>query len=157
MSNFVMNRIVIASNNPGKLRELSALLKPLGIEAAPQSDFAVTEAEEPHFTFIENALAKARHAANISGLPALAASTSTLSPTAAARQTTSSAFFNWTLLCSARARQWPSNLARNPRSCIVRRSGPGQHSIEGRARDGSALALRRRRSCAAALGTAHGV
>jgi XTP/dITP diphosphohydrolase len=72
MSNFVMNRIVIASNNPGKLRELSALLKPLGIEAAPQSDFAVTEAEEPHFTFIENALAKARHAANISGLPALA-------------------------------------------------------------------------------------
>ena len=67
-----MNRVVIASNNPGKLRELAALLEPLGIEAAPQSDFAVTEAEEPHFTFLENALAKARHAANMTGLPALA-------------------------------------------------------------------------------------
>ena len=67
-----MNRVVIASNNPGKLRELSALLKPLGIEAAPQSDFAVPEADEPHFTFLENALAKARHAANMTGLPALA-------------------------------------------------------------------------------------
>ena len=67
-----MNRVVIASNNPGKLRELAALLEPLGIEAAPQSDFAVTEAEEPHFTFLENALAKARHAARIAGLPALA-------------------------------------------------------------------------------------
>src|SRR3982074_2986850 len=67
-----MNKIVIASNNPGKLRELSSLLKPLGIEAVPQSDFAVTEAEEPHFTFLENALAKARHAARATGLPALA-------------------------------------------------------------------------------------
>ena len=67
-----MNRVVIASNNPGKLRELSALLKPLGIEAPPQSGFAVTEADEPHFTFLENALAKARHAANMTGLPALA-------------------------------------------------------------------------------------
>ncbi|HUL96000.1 MAG TPA: RdgB/HAM1 family non-canonical purine NTP pyrophosphatase [Usitatibacter sp.] len=67
-----MNKIVIASNNPGKLRELSALLEPLGIEAAPQSDFAVTEAEEPHPTFLENALAKARHASNVAGLPALA-------------------------------------------------------------------------------------
>ncbi len=67
-----MNKIVIASNNPGKLRELSSLLKPLGIEAVPQASFAVTEAEEPHFTFLENALAKARHAANLSGLPALA-------------------------------------------------------------------------------------
>jgi XTP/dITP diphosphohydrolase len=67
-----VNRVVIASNNPGKLRELSALLQPLGIEAAPQSDFAVAEAEEPHFTFLENALAKARHAANMTGLPALA-------------------------------------------------------------------------------------
>src|SRR5258707_7157762 len=67
-----MNKIVIASNNPGKLRELSSLLKQLGIEAVPQSDFAVTEAEEPHFTFLENALAKARHAATVTGLPALA-------------------------------------------------------------------------------------
>ena len=69
---FRLNRIVIASNNPGKLRELSALLKPLGIETAPQGDFAIPEAEEPHSTFIENALAKARNAANIAGLPALA-------------------------------------------------------------------------------------
>ena len=67
-----MNRVVIASNNPGKLRELRAMLEPLGIEALPQSDFAVTEAEEPHFTFLENALAKARHAARATGLPALA-------------------------------------------------------------------------------------
>jgi XTP/dITP diphosphohydrolase len=67
-----MNRVVIASNNPGKLRELRELLRPLGIEAAPQSDFAVPEADEPHFTFLENALAKARHASNMTGLPALA-------------------------------------------------------------------------------------
>jgi XTP/dITP diphosphohydrolase len=67
-----MDRVVIASNNPGKLRELSALLKPLGIDAAPQSDFAVTEVEEPHSTFLENALVKARNAANLTGLPALA-------------------------------------------------------------------------------------
>jgi XTP/dITP diphosphohydrolase len=67
-----LNKVVIASNNPGKLRELSALLKPLGIEAAPQGDFAVPEADEPHSTFLENALAKARHAANLAGMPALA-------------------------------------------------------------------------------------
>jgi XTP/dITP diphosphohydrolase len=65
-------KVVIASGNPGKLRELEAMLSPLGIEAVPQSDYAVTEAEEPHDTFVENALAKARHAANLSGLPALA-------------------------------------------------------------------------------------
>jgi len=67
-----VNRLVIASNNPGKLRELTALLQPLGIEAAPQSLFAVGEADEPHATFLENALAKARHAANATGMPALA-------------------------------------------------------------------------------------
>jgi XTP/dITP diphosphohydrolase len=67
-----VNRVVIASNNPGKVRELAALLKPLGIEGVAQATFAVTEAEEPHFTFLENALAKARHAANLTGLPALA-------------------------------------------------------------------------------------
>lgn len=55
----------------GKLRELAALLEPLGIEAMPQSQFAVTEAEEPHDTFVENALAKARHASAATGLPAL--------------------------------------------------------------------------------------
>jgi XTP/dITP diphosphohydrolase len=65
-------KVVIASGNPGKLRELEAMLAPLGIEAVPQSDYAVTEAEEPHDTFVENALAKARHAANLTGLPALA-------------------------------------------------------------------------------------
>ncbi len=67
-----MNRLVVASNNPGKLRELAELLKPLGIEAVAQSAFAVSEAPEPHETFLENALAKARHAANLTGLPALA-------------------------------------------------------------------------------------
>jgi XTP/dITP diphosphohydrolase len=67
-----LNRIVIASNNPGKLRELASLLAPLGIEAIPQSQFAVTEAEEPHGTFVENALAKARHASRATGLAALA-------------------------------------------------------------------------------------
>ena len=63
---------MIASNNPGKIRELGELLKPLDIAAVPQSAFAVPEAEEPHHTFLENALAKARHACNMSGLPALA-------------------------------------------------------------------------------------
>jgi len=67
-----VNKVVIASNNPGKLRELQALLAPLGIEALPQSDLHVTEAEEPHGTFVENALAKARNASRATGLPALA-------------------------------------------------------------------------------------
>ena len=67
-----MNKVVIASNNPGKLRELQALLAPLGIEALPQSQFGFAEAEEPHDTFLENALAKARHASREAGLPALA-------------------------------------------------------------------------------------
>ena len=65
-------RLVVASNNPGKLRELGRLLAPLGIEALPQSAFGVPEAEEPHVTFVENALAKARNAARHAGLPALA-------------------------------------------------------------------------------------
>ncbi len=64
-------KIVIASNNPGKLRELASLLAPLGIEVVPQSQLGVTEAEEPHDTFVENALAKARHASAATGLPAL--------------------------------------------------------------------------------------
>ena len=67
-----MNRIVIASNNAGKLRELATLLAPLGLEAVPQSEFGIAEAEEPHETFLENALAKARHASRAAGLPALA-------------------------------------------------------------------------------------
>lgn len=67
-----MRRIVIASNNAGKLREIAAILAPHGLELVPQSELGVGEAEEPHATFIENALAKARHAARLTGLPALA-------------------------------------------------------------------------------------
>ena len=65
-------KLVIASGNKGKLRELEHLLAPLGLEIIPQSALNVSEAEEPHATFIENALAKARHASKITGLPALA-------------------------------------------------------------------------------------
>ena len=65
-------KLVVASNNPGKLREFSALLAPLGWETIPQKDLGVPECEEPHGTFVENALAKARHAAACTGLPALA-------------------------------------------------------------------------------------
>jgi XTP/dITP diphosphohydrolase len=68
----MFERLVIATNNPGKLREISQILAPLGIEGLPQSAFGVQEADEPHGTFIENALAKARHAAGATGLPALA-------------------------------------------------------------------------------------
>lgn len=67
-----MKKLVIATGNAGKLREIQHLLQALNIEALPQSDFAVPEAEEPHCTFIENALAKARHASQHTGLPALA-------------------------------------------------------------------------------------
>ena len=67
-----MQKLIIASGNAGKLREIQHLLQPLGIEAVPQSDFAVPEAEEPYVTFIENALAKARHASRLTALPALA-------------------------------------------------------------------------------------
>ena len=66
-----MKQLVLASGNAGKLKELSALLAPLGIEVLPQSAFNVTEAEEPHPSFVENAIAKARHAARSTGLPAL--------------------------------------------------------------------------------------
>ncbi|MDY0057073.1 MAG: RdgB/HAM1 family non-canonical purine NTP pyrophosphatase [Methyloversatilis sp.] len=67
-----IERLVLASNNAGKLRELSAMLAPLGIEVVTQSSLGVSEADEPHITFVENALAKARHAARETGLPALA-------------------------------------------------------------------------------------
>lgn len=67
-----MKKIVLASNNAGKLRELQEMLAPLGLELVRQGDLGIPEAEEPHRTFIENALAKARHAARLSGLPALA-------------------------------------------------------------------------------------
>lgn len=64
--------LVIASNNPGKLAEFSRLLGPLGYRVRTQSELGIGEAEEPHPTFIENALSKARHASRASGLPALA-------------------------------------------------------------------------------------
>jgi XTP/dITP diphosphohydrolase len=65
-------RLVIASNNPGKLKELRALLAPLGFDAVAQSELGVSEAAEPHATFVENALAKARHASRATALAALA-------------------------------------------------------------------------------------
>lgn len=67
-----MMKIVLASNNQGKLRELQDMLAPLGLELVKQGDLNIPEAEEPHRTFVENALAKARHATRLSGLPALA-------------------------------------------------------------------------------------
>ena len=67
-----MKRIVLASNNAKKMKELNALLAPLGFDIVPQGELGFSEAEEPHGTFVENALAKARHAARASGLPALA-------------------------------------------------------------------------------------
>ena len=65
-------KIVLASNNRGKLAELQAMLAPLGVELVRQADLGVGEAEEPHRTFVENALAKARFASAHTGLPALA-------------------------------------------------------------------------------------
>ena len=65
-------KLVLASNNAGKLKEFRRLLSPLGIEVIAQSELGVTEAEEPHVTFVENALAKARHASATTQLPALA-------------------------------------------------------------------------------------
>ena len=65
-------KLVLASNNLGKLHELQALFAPLGVELVRQSELGIPEAPEPHRTFVENALAKARHAAQLSGLPALA-------------------------------------------------------------------------------------
>jgi len=65
-------RVVLASNNPGKLREFSALLAPHGLALIAQGELGVCAAEEPHATFLENALAKARHASRLTGLPALA-------------------------------------------------------------------------------------
>jgi XTP/dITP diphosphohydrolase len=67
-----MKKLVIASGNAGKLREIRAILAPLGIEALAQAELGIGDAEEPHATFIENALAKARHVSARAGLPALA-------------------------------------------------------------------------------------
>ena len=68
----MISRLVLASNNAGKLREFRRLLEPVGLDVLSQAELGVAEADEPHVTFIENALAKARHASTRSGLPALA-------------------------------------------------------------------------------------
>lgn len=65
-------RLILASNNAGKLKEFSEILGPIGFELHPQGEFNVPEADEPFATFVENALAKARHASRLTGLPALA-------------------------------------------------------------------------------------
>ena len=67
-----LQTLVLASNNKGKLAELQAMFAPLGVQLVCQADLGVTEAEEPFKTFVENALAKARHASAASGLPAMA-------------------------------------------------------------------------------------
>jgi XTP/dITP diphosphohydrolase len=67
-----MKKLLLASNNQGKVREFAQMLAPLGLEVLPQGELDVPEAEEPYSTFVENALAKARHASALTGLPALA-------------------------------------------------------------------------------------
>jgi len=67
-----MKQLVLASDNEGKIREIRRILAPLGIEVLSQAHFKVPNADEPHATFVENALAKARHASVLTGLPALA-------------------------------------------------------------------------------------
>ena len=68
----MLKEIVLASNNKGKLAELQAMFAPLGLRLIPQSELNIPEADEPFHTFLENALAKARHASQLSGLPAVA-------------------------------------------------------------------------------------
>jgi XTP/dITP diphosphohydrolase len=68
----VIERLVVASGNAGKLREFHRLLTPLSIAVIAQSELGIADADEPHYTFVENALAKARHASALSHLPALA-------------------------------------------------------------------------------------
>ncbi len=70
--NTINRKIVLASNNQGKLKEFYQILSPLGIDLRAQSEFQVPEAEEPYPSFVENALTKARHASRLTGLPALA-------------------------------------------------------------------------------------
>ena len=65
-------KIVLASNNPGKLAELQLMFAPLNVELIKQAELGISEAPEPFHTFVENALTKARHASLVSGLPALA-------------------------------------------------------------------------------------
>jgi len=72
MSKITQNKIVLASGNAGKVREINKLLSDHGIEVVPQTEFGVPEAIEDGLTFVENALKKARHAAKLTGLPAIA-------------------------------------------------------------------------------------
>jgi len=67
-----MKKLVLASSNPGKLREFRQMLDPLRVEVVPQGELGIAEAAEPYATFVENALAKARHACRHAGLPAFA-------------------------------------------------------------------------------------
>src|SRR5690606_6336856 len=67
-----MQKLVLASANPGKLKEFNELLTALGYQVLPQSEFSVEDAEETGLSFVENAISKARHACKITGLPALA-------------------------------------------------------------------------------------
>ncbi len=68
----MLKKLVIASNNPGKIEEFNHLLAPLGLQPVAQGELGVSETEEPAVTFVENAILKARHAARVTGLPALA-------------------------------------------------------------------------------------
>lgn len=68
----MVKKIVLASNNQGKLKEMREILRPLDVSLHSQSEFDVPDAPEPYFTFLENALNKARHAAKLTGLPAIA-------------------------------------------------------------------------------------
>ena len=68
----IMQKLVLASNNAGKVREFQALLAPLNFQVIPQDELGIPSTDEPHHTFVENALAKARHASAACGLPALA-------------------------------------------------------------------------------------
>ena len=88
-----MSRLVVASGNPGKLRELEAMLRPLGFEPVAQSELGVTEAAEPHETFLENALAKARHACVATGLAALADDSGLCVPSLAGEPGVHSAYY----------------------------------------------------------------
>jgi XTP/dITP diphosphohydrolase len=67
-----MKKLVVASSNPGKIREFEQMLQPLGFEVVPQSRLGIADADEPHATFVENALAKARHASRLAGMAAFA-------------------------------------------------------------------------------------
>src|SRR3982750_4666954 len=67
-----MKKLVIATGNPGKLREFGQMLGTVGYEIVPQGALGIAEAEEPHATFVENALTKARHASALSRMPAFA-------------------------------------------------------------------------------------